>query len=85
MAIVMVMALTINGGDGDGVGDGGDDDGVGDGGDILKLLSGGRLACQMDEDSTALLLAFGTMIYDDDDDGDDDKDAENNEDSNWNI
>ena len=38
------------------------DDGAGDGGDILKLLSGGRLACQMDEDSTALLLAFSMII-----------------------
>ena len=45
-----------NGGD-DVVGNG-DDDVVGDGGDILKLLSGGRLACQMDEDSSALLSAF---------------------------
>ena len=45
-----------------GIVNGGDDDGVGDGGDILKLLSGGRLACQMDEDSTALLLAFGMMM-----------------------
>ena len=53
-----------DGGD-DGIGDGagaGDDDGIGDGGDILKLLSGGRLACQMDEDSTALLLAFAMMM-----------------------
>ena len=48
--------------DGDDVIDNGDDDVVGDGGDILKLLSGGRLACQMDEDSTALLLAFGMMV-----------------------
>ena len=47
----------IDNGDDDVVGDG-DDDVVGDGGDILKLLSGGRLACQMDEDSSALLSAF---------------------------
>ena len=44
--------------DDDDVIDNGDDDVVGDGGDILKLLSGGRLACQMDEDSSALLSAF---------------------------